>query len=164
MRKLWKVPAAALLFVMATGGEAFAVDKGKAIYVGGTLASIKEKTEAPIDLKDETALSYANGRLTIPWANVSEVEYGQKVGHRVATAILLSPLALFKKARHHYVTVNYTDANSKDQAVVFEFDKNDIRPALATFRARTGRDIVYLDDEAKKQMGGGAPPKEKDKQ
>jgi hypothetical protein len=163
MRKLSAL-GLALAVTFAMADLALAVDKGKAIYIGGTIASIKEKTQGPINLKDEAALFYMNGQLTIPWEKISEVEYGQKVGHRVATAILLSPLALFKKARHHYVTLNYTDKESKDQAVVFEFDKNDIRPALAILRARTGKEVSYLDDEAKKQMGGGGPPKEKEKE
>jgi len=156
--------SAALVLVLMCGGSlpALAVSKGKALYVGGTISTIQERTQSPIDIKNETSLKYAG--LSIPWRSVSEVEYGQKVGHRVATAILLSPLALFKKARHHYVTVNYKDPEGKDQAVVFEFDKDDIRSALATFRARTGKEISFLDDEARKQMGGGAPAKEKEKQ
>jgi hypothetical protein len=138
-----------------------AVGGGKAVYVGGTISGIKEKTEGPINLKGEQRLLFNNGTLEIPWSAIEDVEYGQKVGHRVATAILLSPIALFKKARHHYVTVAYKDAARKDQAVVFEFDKDDIRMALATFKARTGKEITYQDDEARKQMGGGVKEEKK---
>jgi hypothetical protein len=136
---------------------AHAVDKGKAVYIGGTISGIKEKSQSHINLKDDTALQYsaAGGGLTIPWASVEELEYGQKVGHRIGTAILLSPLALFKKARHHYVTVTYKDAEDKGQAVVFEFGKGDIRQTLAILKARTGKDITFTDEEARKQMGGG---------
>jgi len=28
-----------------------------------------------------------------PWSGIQEAQYGQKVGHRVKTAILLTPLA-----------------------------------------------------------------------
>jgi hypothetical protein len=115
------------LLILSIATPAFSVGKGKAVYVGGTIGGIKEKTEAAINLKDDTALQYGGG-LTIPWAGVQEIEYGQKVGHRIGQAILLSPLVLFKKSRHHYVTVNYKDAADKEQAVVFEFDKDDITP------------------------------------
>jgi hypothetical protein len=155
------VPGVSLL-VLAVALPAFAVSKGKAVYVGGTISGIKEKSENPIELKDETALHYSAGGLTIPWASVQEVEYGQKVGHRIGQAILLTPLVLFKKSRHHYVTLNYKDAAEKDQAVVFEFDKDDIRMVLATVKARTGREIAFTDEEARKQMGGGPSAKEKE--
>jgi hypothetical protein len=155
------VPLLALLLVgIAT--PTFAVGKGKAVYIGGTISGIKEKSEAPINLKDETSLKYSGG-LTIPWTNVQEVEYGQKVGHRIGTAILLSPLALFKKARHHYVTVNYKDSSEKDQAVVFEFGKDDIRLALATIKARTGKELTFTDEEARKQLGGGKQERTEEK-
>lgn len=153
-------PAVSLVMILAAAPPAAAVDKGKAVYIGGTISGFKEKSQAPIDLKNETALHYAGDSLTIPWVSVQELEYGQKVGHRIGTAILLSPLALFKKARHHYVTVSYKDAADKDQAVVFEFGKDDIRMALATLKARTGKTITFTDEEARKQMGGGVAAKE----
>jgi hypothetical protein len=59
--------------------------------------------------------------------------------------------------------VNYKDPAAKEQSVVFEFDKDDIRPALAIFKARSGKDITFTDDEARKQMGGGVPAKEEKK-
>lgn len=58
-----------------------------------------------------------------------------------------------------YVTFSYKDAESKDQAVVFEFDKDDIRPTLAILKARTGKEITYQHEEARKQMGGGGEKK-----
>jgi hypothetical protein len=131
-------------------------DRGKAVYIGGTLSAVKEKSQAAIDLKGEENLVFSPkgvAPVQIPWSGIREVEYGQKVGHRVKTAIFLTPLALFSKNRRHYVTLAWKDAEGKDQAAVFEFDKNDIRPALASIRARSGKDIVYQDEQAKKQMG-----------
>lgn len=150
------------LAALALAGSAQAVDKGKAMYVGGTLA-IKEKTQGPIDLKSTERLAFLpkdHAMVEIPWASIEDLEYGQKAGRRIKTAIFLSPLALFGKARHHYVTLSYKDAAGVDQAVVFEFDKNDIRPALAVLRARTGKEITFQDEEAQKQMGGSAKPKQ----
>jgi hypothetical protein len=148
-----------LMFVFTYSSVVLGVGKGKAKYVGGTLASITERTEGAIDLKGEDKLVFIPKKgslLEIPWTSIDEIEYGQKVGRRVATAILVSPLALFSKARKHFVTVSFKDANGKDQAVVFEFDKNDIRQTLTILKVRTGKEIIYQDEEAKKQMGGGA--------
>ena len=138
---------------------AFPVDQGKAKYIGGTVASIPEKAEGPIDLKSEDKLSFMpekGTRLEIPWTSVQELEYGQKVGRRWRTAILIAPIALLSKARKHFVTVTFTDAQGKEQAAVLEFDKHDIRQNLTIFRTRTGKQITYQDEEARKQMGGGS--------
>jgi hypothetical protein len=72
------------------------------------------------------------------------------------TAIFLTPLSLFSKSRHHYVTLSYKDAEGREQAAVFEFDKNDIRSALASIKARSGKEVAYQDDQSRKQMGGAA--------
>lgn len=157
---LSKLLTATMMAVVSLSPSVSAVDKGKALYVGGTL-TVKEKAEGPIDIKGSEQLVFSpkkEAAVTIPWANVSEVEYGQKAGRRIKTAIFLSPLALFGKSRHHYVTLSYRDVAGADQAAVFEFDKDDIRPTLAIIRARTGKDILMQDEEAQKQMGGSAKP------
>jgi hypothetical protein len=138
------------------------VDKGNAKYMGGTIASIPDQTEGPISLKDSEKLIFTPKKATpleISWASIENIEYGQKAGRRIKSAIFLSPIAIFAKARKHFVTISYKDAGVKDQAVVFEFDKNDIRQNLTILKVRTGKDITYQDDEAKKQMGGGSEGK-----
>lgn len=147
--------AAALALALAVS-PANAIDKGKAKYIGGTL-DVQEKAEGPIDLKDTEKLVFSPKKGTpaeIAWASVEEVEYGQKAGRRIKTAIFLSPLALFGKSRKHYVTLSFKDGDGADQAAVFEFDKNDIRQTLAVIKARTGKEITMQDEEAAKQMGG----------
>ena len=73
---------------------------------------------------------------------------------RWRSAILLSPLALFSKAKKHFVTITYQDKDKVEQAVVLEFDKDDIRMVLASLKARTLQTIVMQDEEAKKDLGG----------
>ena len=148
--------AVALAMSLASAKPCLAVGKGKAKYMGGMAVGVKEKAEGPFDLKGEQTLVW-NGegsRLEIPWTSIAEMEYGQKVARRWRSAILLSPIALLSKARKHFVTVSYKDSAGKDQAAVFEFDKDDIRQVLATLKARSGKDVTYQDEEAQKQMGG----------
>jgi hypothetical protein len=151
---------AAAVLLVALAAPAFAVSKGKAVYMGGTL-SVKAKTEltANLLLPDTAVLqpkANEGSPVIIPWASVLEAEYGQKAGRRIKTAIFLSPLALFGKSRQHYVTISWKDATETEQAAVLEFDKDDIRQVLAVIKTRTGKQIVYQDEEAQKQMGGGA--------
>ena len=77
-----------------------AVDGDKAVYVGGTLASIKDKAEGMLVTKSETAIQFnakKDGSVDIPYAAITSLEYGQKAGRRIGVAIMVSPLALFSK-------------------------------------------------------------------
>lgn len=134
----------------------FALDKKKTAYIGGTVADLKEGTEGISSAADETnfVFEHKKGKLTIPYAQVEELEYGQKAGRRVAVAILVSPLALFSKKRKHYLTISYKDAEGKGQAAVFELGKDVIRTMLSSMEARTGKQIQYQDDEARKSAKG----------
>jgi len=60
---------------------------------------------------------------------------------------------LLAKSRKHYVTVGYTDANGRQQALVFQVDKSDVRALLAGLEAKTGRRVEYTDDDARKGKG-----------
>lgn len=148
----------ATVVLVLFAGQASALGRGKAIYVGGTVANVADKTEGRVDLKSEQQLRFTAKTgtvLDIPWAAVEEVEYGQKAGRRVVMAVALSPLALFSKNRRHYVTFTWKESDGQEQAAVLQFDKEDIRPALSIIRVRTGKTITFQDEEARKQLGGG---------
>jgi hypothetical protein len=144
--------------LVAHGSTVFAVDKNNAQYVGGTVSVIEEKAEGRLDTVNETALVFTaagNARVEIPYVSIEELEYGQKAGRRVGVAIMVSPLALFSKKRNHFLTISYKDAAGKSQAVVFELGKDIVRTTLAVIEARSGKDIQFQDDDARKSIGGG---------
>ncbi|HMF62006.1 MAG TPA: hypothetical protein VK595_16610, partial [Vicinamibacterales bacterium] len=93
--------------------------------------------------------------LSIPYAGITELEYGQKAGRRVGMAIMIGPLALFSKKRNHFLTVSYKDAAGKDQAAVFELGKDIVRTTLKVMETRSGKEIQFQDDDARKSIGGG---------
>lgn len=132
-----------------------AVDGDKAMYVGGTLTGIKEKTEGKLVTTSDTAMSFeagSKGSATIPYASVTSLEYGQKAGRRVGVAIMVSPIALFSKKRNHFLTIAYKDAAGKEQAAVFELGKDIFRTTLKILEVRTGKEIELQDNEACKQF------------
>ena len=92
--------------------------------------------------------------LTIAYQKINTIEYGQSVSRRYAAAILISPVLLLSKTRKHFVTLGYTDADGRQQALVFRVQKGDIRSLLAALEARTGRRIEYQDDDARKAGKG----------
>lgn len=132
------------------------VGSKSAVYVGGTVNSIKEFTEGKCSASDEKifVFAYKGGTLTIPYDRINALEYGQKAGRRLGLAIVVSPLALFSKKRKHFLTVNYMGENDKQQAAVFELGKDIIRTTLTTLEARSGKKIEYQDEEARKSSRG----------
>ena len=159
----------AMLLLLTFGAEASgvaSVGSKEAAYFGGTAAAFAGATdpvEGRIDTDNESDLAFvATGRafagrtVTIPYASVMDVEYGQKAGRRVGAAIgysaLIGPaglLALFSKKRNHYLTVGYTGPDGTAQVAVFEIGKAIVRPTLAVIETRSGKAIVFQDDDAR---------------
>ncbi len=154
MRRLIATVLVTALAASALG----AVDGDKAAYVGGTLTSLKEKSEGVLSTQDTEAATFTVKKqppVSIPYAAIESLEYGQKAGRRVAVAVMISPLALFSKKRNHYLTISYKDAAGADQAAVFELGKDIVRTTLKVLEVRSKKEIEYQDDEARKSLGGG---------
>ena len=148
-----------LLLVVLFVGEALmwaGLGSEKTMYVGGTVATLKDGTEGVSSAKDENkfVFTYSGGKLEVPYEKINDLEYGQKAGRRLGVAIVVTWMALFSKKRKHFLTVGYMDENDKQQAAVFELGKNVVRVTLASLEARTGRKIDYEDDEARKSGRG----------
>ena len=147
-----RLASAALAFslLVALAASAPAVKHGEAKFVGGTITTVPEDAEGPINLTHEKRLTFLPKKgevLEILWDRVSQLEYGQKVTRRKKTALL-------SKSRRHYVTITYQDKEKVEQAVVLEFDHEDVRMVLASLKARTLQTIVFQDEEARREMGG----------
>lgn len=149
--------ASALLVVVGVSAVS-AVDGDGAQYLGGTLA-LTEKAEGKLLTNAEAAVTFTPNKknqkgVLIPYAAITELEYGQKAGRRVAVAVFISPLALFSKKRNHYLTITYQDTSGKEQTGVFELGKDVIRTTLKILEVRSGKDIQFQDDEARKSGMG----------
>lgn len=128
----------------------------RVLYVGGTVAGVPSHSNAQIDVRDENSLSLQlrDKAVTVAWTDVNDIEYGLKVDRRYLEAILISPLFLIAKRRSHFLTIGYVDGAGKQQAVVFEVAKGDIRQLLVSLEARSGRRVEYQDEEARKAGKG----------
>lgn len=142
-----------LLFLgFAIEGLCLGVDSQKAMYVGGTVSSIKEQSEGLSSTADEKVfvVDFGQGKLQIPYNRIETLEYGQKVGRRGG---IVSRWVITKK-RKHYLTISYKDENGQDQAAVLELGKDIVRVTLATLEARSGHKIEYEDEDARKSGSG----------
>jgi hypothetical protein len=156
--------AVALLVVLLLLTETLAwagLGTHDAMYVGGTVTDLKERTEGkPVMAEKTFVFQYKKTQWELPYDRISTLEYGQKAGRRVGAAIglaLINPvgmLMLFSKKRRHFLTIGYLDANKKEQAAVFELGKSAIRPTLRALEAKTGKKVYFEDDEARKSGTG----------
>jgi hypothetical protein len=62
---------------------------------------------------------------------------------------------LFSKKRNHYLTISWMDGSGKEQVAVIELGKDIVRSTLPVVKTRSGKEIVFQDEEAKKAAGGG---------
>jgi len=128
----------------------------RAQLIGATLAGASAKSSARLDLTsaDVLLVHYRKSNLSVAYKKISIIEYGQHVARRYAAAVLVSPVLILSKSRKHYVTIQYSDIDGKQQALVFRVEKGDIRSVLAGLEARTGLRTEYQDDEARKAGKG----------
>ena len=133
----------------------------------GTITALgnrKDPIEGRLDTSNEDALvfapfekDFAGKTLTIRYSEIVDLEYGQKAGRRVGTAVattvLLGPIglvSLFSKKRKHFLTIGFKDDAGKDQVAVLELGKDIVRTTLAIVQTRSGKQIEYQDDEARR--------------
>jgi len=125
-------------------------------YVGGTIVQIPQGCAGrALTLDEQYFVFYSKGATwRVPYESIDLLEYGQKVDRRYLAAVLISPLFMLSKSREHFLTIGYTDEDGKHQAMIFRVNKDDIRSALVTLEARTGRRVEYQDEEARKAGKG----------
>jgi len=128
------------------------IPSDRAVYRGGTIATVAENTEGAITTTDEQyfAFAYKGGPYRVPYNRLNFLEFGQKSGRRLGLAIAISPLLLLSKKRRHFLTINFVDDQGRQQAMLFELGKAIVRKTLAALEARTGKRIEYQDEEARR--------------
>jgi hypothetical protein len=128
----------------------------RAEYIGGTLASIPLRNNGILQTVDQTYCVFASKQtqIRIPYERINLVEYGQKVDHHLLPAIVISPIFLLTKSRAHFLTIGFQDDAGNQQALIFRVEKGDIRAALVSLEARTGQQVQFQDDEARKAGKG----------
>ncbi|MBI2688587.1 MAG: hypothetical protein HYX27_19975 [Acidobacteria bacterium] len=129
---------------------------GRVEYIGGTSSLFHDKAGGRLVTADATALRFETKAksVEVPYQRIHTLEYGQKVDRRYISAVLVSPLFLLAKSRKHFLTIGYSDGEGRSQALIFRVEKGDVRAVLVSLEARTGRKVVFQDDEARKAGKG----------
>lgn len=151
-----KILPAVLSGVLLLGAsQAYAVSKKQAEYDGGTVTQIPKQQKGTLVTADsELRFEYNGTDFAIPYASVLDMEYGNKPSTRIGTAIGVGLIcwpcgiaSLFVKAKHHFLTVEFTQGTTK-QAVVFELGKALPQTLLPILEVKTGKKIDYQDKKA----------------
>lgn len=149
MRK--RVTALLIVLFLAEGLMWAGIGSGDAMYVGGTVAALKEKTEGkPVIAEKTFVFVHKKEKWEVPYDRINSLEYGQKAGRRLGLAIAINPFFIFSHKRKHFLTIGYLDDDKKQQAAVFELGKSVIRPTLRDLEAKTGKKVDFEDEEARK--------------
>jgi hypothetical protein len=92
--------AAVLVCSLVVDLGALAAVRGKEVmYVGGTIANLPEGTIGALDTTHEKALVFDSpkGKFSIPYENVTSLEYGQKAGRRLGVALTITMGVAFQE-------------------------------------------------------------------
>ena len=121
-------------------------------YVGGTISALPGKINGYVNTRQEEVFLFETKGVTVqvPYDKINVLEYGQRVSRRYVEAVLISPVFLLSKAKKHYLTVGFTDDQGRQQAMIFEVGKNDVRAMLVVLEAKSGRKVEYQDDDARR--------------
>ncbi len=148
------------LFVLPAAALA-GVGKKEVRYLGGVWSDVREGAEGRVRMDDDAAVFLFDGRqYRLPYANITSLEYGQKVGRRIgatigwgATTLGLAALPmLLSRKRRHFATIGYTDETGKPQGLVVEFGKEINRSALKMLSLKSGKEIEFESDRAREEF------------
>jgi hypothetical protein len=158
--------AVALMAALLFETTAFAIGSRNTGYKGGTVPGFdgaKDEVEGLLDTAKQdqlvfTALDkpFKGKTFSIPYDRIIDLEYGQKAGRRVGTAVattvIFGPiglLSLLSKKRNHYLTIGFKDDADKDQVVILELGKDIVRTTIPVIETRSGKKVEYQDEEAR---------------
>jgi hypothetical protein len=150
IRRLFAAGLAGLLLGEAQAGPANSWNKIR--YQGGTVEAkvnpFDWNTTATARAADLELVFAGRKRVVIPFAQISNVSYGQKAYRRVADLAVLSvfatPVALFgllHKSKDHIVSIEYKTDDDKRGAVLLTVHKDHFEALLKVLKAATGKAV-----------------------
>jgi hypothetical protein len=130
--------------------QAYAVSSKQAEYDGGTVTQIPKAQKGKLVTGNvNLRFEWKHTDYAIPYSSITDMEYGNKPSTRIGTSIGVGLVcwpcgfaSLFIKAKHHFLTLEFTEGATK-QAAVFELGKALPQTMLPVLEVKTGKKIVY---------------------
>ena len=100
------------------------IDRGKTKQVKAIVAW--GDSTVSLRFKDgDDSVRYPEYEIIVRYDRMSDLTYSHSKHWRVVSAILLSPLTLFSRRKHHWFSWNYVDDAGKKHSVILRIDKKE---------------------------------------
>jgi len=102
-----------------------AVDDGQVMYVGGTVAALKEGVSGKLDATSPKVLSfdYSGGKLIIPFEMIDSFEYSRQVARHLGILPAIAVGLVKHRQSRHFFRISYHDESKAPQVAIFEVIK-----------------------------------------
>jgi len=117
---------------------AAAIEGSDVMYIGGSVAGVKEGTLGRLDVTANNALLFNHGdsRVEIPYASIQRFQYTQKLARRLGVAATVAVVLVKHRQRRHVVELYFQDGTGVNQVAMFELSKERAAPVVAVLNAR----------------------------
>lgn len=128
----------ALCLLLTLALPVLAVEDGYALYVGGTVAGLKEGDSGRLDATSQNELTFVSSsvRLVIPFASIDSYEHWEQVAHHLGVLPAIAVGLVKKRQRKHFLRIAYHDESRMPQVAIFEVPKRIPFTLLAILQQR----------------------------
>jgi hypothetical protein len=136
--KMKRIFAFFLCFLLLIPMTTFSVEAGQAMYVGGTVAALKEGVSGKLDTSSQALLSfdYSGSKLAIPFERIDSYECSQRVARHLGVLPAIAVGLVKRRQRKHFFRISWRDESNSLQVAIFEVSKDMPYSLLAILQAR----------------------------
>lgn len=134
--------AMALLAALTLAAPAFPspsyVEGQQVMYVGGTIAGLKEGSIGRFDLTQVKGVVFeaAGARHEIRYAQITSHRYNEQLARRLGVVATIAVVLLKHRQRRHFIEINFRSEDGTPQVAVFEISKEAVQTVTAVLNAR----------------------------
>jgi len=135
------ITLAVLVVMFFCDAKAFAVEEQEAIYVNGTMQTIKPGTAGKWVMTSETALEFYSsaGGFSIPYARIRSYQFREEAKIHLGILAAGAVSLVKKRAKNHFVTITWKDGQGTEEGVTLEIAKTAPKILQPLFDARASQ-------------------------
>jgi len=128
----------ALCLLLAMAPSVPAVEDGQVLYIGGTIAALKEGALGRLDTSSQTIFTFesSGSKLAIPFDKIDSYEYSQQLARHLGVLPAVAVGLVRRRQRKHFLRISYHDEANAPQVAIFELPKQMPRSLLAILQLR----------------------------
>ncbi len=121
-----------------SAAQAFAVEGQEAVYVNGTVQTVKQGTAGSWVMTSDTALEFYSGvgGFSIPYAQIRSYQFREEVKIHLGVLAAGAVSLVKKRARNHFVVITWQTEQGTTDMVTIEVAKTAPKVLQSLFEAR----------------------------